>query len=404
MTPLRYRYRLYPNRPQRQALARAFGCARLVYNDAVAARRAAYEHGAKYPSSTTLQRALITEAKATPERGFLGAVSAIVLQQAVRDCDAAYARFFDAVKREGGRFVGHPRFKSRKDQRQSIRLTNNGFTRLNSGKLRLAKIGDVKVVWLRDLPSTPSSVTVIRDRAGRYFASFVVDAGEETLPAAANADGSEAETALDLGLEHFAVDPNGEAIANPRCLRRAEKRLKKAQRAVSRKQPGSNNRAKARQRLARAHARVADTRADFLHQRTTRLVRENQAIYVEDLAVQAMSRGRHAKSVNDAAWGQFRRLLEEKAARYGRTVIAVGRFEPTTRMCSVCGGVHGPTDERTRAWTCSGCGTVHDRDTNAAHNILALGRRERQNACGADVRPSPAAVGGEAGTLWPASA
>jgi len=275
-------------------------------------------------------------------------------------------------------------------------------------RLRLAKIGDVKVAWSRELPSPPSSVTLIRDRAGRYFASFVVDNnGDETLPAASHDDGSEAETALDLGLEHFAVDQHGAAIANPRCLRRAEKRLKKAQRALSRKQPGSNNRAKARQRLARAHARGADARADFLHQRTTHLVRENQAIYIEDLAVQGMSRGRHAKSVNDASWGRFRALLEEKAARCGRTVIAVGRYEPTTKMCSVCGGLHGPTDERSRAWTCPGCGSRHDRDTNAALNILALGRRQRRNACGADIRPAasgPAAVGAEAGTLWPASA
>lgn len=400
---LRYRYRLYPTKPQRQALARAFGCARVVYNDAVAARRAAYEAGAKYPSSTTLQRELITAAKATPERAWLAEVSAIILQQAVRDCDAAYARFFDAIKAKGSRFVGHPRFKSRKDHRQAIRLTTNGFSLRDNGRLALAKVGDVAVRWSRDLPSPPSSVTVIRDAAGRYFASFVVEAGDETLPARTHEDGSEAETALDLGLTTFAVDQHGQPIENPRCLRGAEKRLKKAQRAVSRKQKGSNNRAKARQRLARAHARVADARADFLHQLTTRLVRENQAIYVEDLAVQGMSRGHHAKSVNDAAWGQFRRLLEEKAKRCGRTVVAVGRFEPTTKKCSGCGGLYGPTDERVRAWTCAGCGTRHDRDTNAAQNILALGRRERQNARGADVSPPPAvAVGGEAGRVAPA--
>jgi putative transposase len=218
---LRYRYRVYPNRPQRQALARAFGCARVIYNDAVAARREAYRDGAKYPSSSALQRRLLTEAKRTPERAFLAEVSNIALQQAVRDCDGAYKRFFEAVKASNGRFVGHPRFKSRKDHRQRIRLHTGGFSIRANGKLRLARIGDVKVAWSRDLPSPPSSVTVIRDAAGRYFASFVVEAGDETASPAVDADGGEAEIALDLGLEHFAVDQHGQVIANPRCLRRA---------------------------------------------------------------------------------------------------------------------------------------------------------------------------------------
>ena len=405
---LRYRYRLYPNRPQRKALARAFGCTRQVYNDAVAARRDAYRNGAKYPSSYALRRRLITEAKRTPERAFLAEVSNIVLQQAVRDCDAAYSRFFEAAKGENRGFVGTPRFKSRKDNRQAIRLTRKGFRIRANDKLYLAKIGNVKVAWSRDLPSPPSSVTIIRDRAGRYFASFVVKAGDETWPTQTNADGSEAETALDLGLHHFAVDQDGEAIDNPRCLRPAEKRLKKAHRAVSRKQRGSNNRAKARRRLARAHARVADARADFLHQQTSRLVRENQAIYIEDLAVQGLSRGRNAKSVNDAAWGKFRRLLEEKGRRRGRTVVAVEQSEPTTQLCSSCGAQTGPKGLDgldIRQWCCDACGAVHDRDKNTAINILALGRRERLNACGADVSPPPAvAVGDEAGTHRPVSA
>lgn len=401
---LRYRYRLYPNRPQRQALARAFGCARLVYNDAVAARRDAYQAGERYPSSTALQRRLITEAKRTSERAFLAEVSNIALQQAVRDCDAAYSRFFDAVKAQGQRFVGYPRFKSRKDNRQAIRLHTGGFSIRANGKMRLARIGDVAVVWSRTLPAPPSSVTVIRDAAGRYFASFVVEAGDQTAPPAVDADGTEREIALDLGLNHFAVDQNGNTITNPRCLRRAERRLRKAQKAVSRKQMGSNNRAKARQRLARCHAKVADTRADWLHQQTTRLVRENQAIYVEDLAVRGLARTRLAKSVQDAAWGQFRRLLEEKAYRRGRTCITVGRFEPTSQVCSACGRKDGPKALAIRTWTCPRCGTAHDRDTNAAKNILALGRRERLNACGADVRPPMVAIGGEAGTQQSAPA
>ncbi|MFP4184061.1 MAG: RNA-guided endonuclease InsQ/TnpB family protein [Halorhodospira sp.] len=375
----------------------------MVYNAAVATRRDAYRNGAQYPSSTQLQRRLITEAKTTPERAFLAEVSNIVLQQAVRDCDAAYSRFFEAIKGASPRFVGHPRFKSRKDRRQAIRLHSGGFHIRANGKLRLAKIGDLKVTWSRDLPAPPSSVTVIRDAAGRYFASFVVEAGEETSPPAVDADGAEIETALDLRLNHFAVDQHGNTITNPRCLRRAERRLRKAQKALSRKQPGSNNRAKARRHLARCHAKVADTRADWLHQQTTRIVRENQAIYIEDLAVQGLARSRLAKSVQDAAWGQFRRLLEEKAHRWARTLVASAASSRPSQVCSACGRHDGAKPLAVRTWTCTGCGTRHDRDNNATRNSLALGRRERLNACGADVSPSLGmAVGGEAGTHQPA--
>jgi putative transposase len=374
----------------------------LVYNDAVAARREAYRAGVKYPSSGDLQHRLITQAKRTPERAFFAEVSAAILQQAVRDCDDAYKRFFDGVKLSTGKFIGRPQFKSRKNGRQSIRLCGSGFRVIGNGKLRLAKIGDVQVTWSRDLPSSPSSVTVICDAAGRYFASFVVEVGDETLPAVTNANGNEAEVALDLGLYHYAVDQHGNAIENPRCLRRAEKRLKKAQKAMSRKQLGSNNREKARKRLARQHAKVADARADFLHQTTTRLVRENQAIYVEYLPVQGLSQGWLAKSVRDASWGTFYRLLKEKGRRYGRTVIAVDPAA-TSRECSSCGVNDGEKPLSVRTWVCPHCGTAHDRDTNAARNILARGRRERLNACGADVRPPSAAVGNEARTHRPAS-
>ena len=395
---LRYRYRLYPSETQRQALAQAFGNARVVYNDAVRNRRDAYVAGEKFPTGTVLQKRLITEAKRTDERGWLGECSNIVLQQALRDCDAAYKNFFDSLsgKRAGGR-VGAPRLKSRKDNRQAIRLHTGGFSIRSTGKLRLARIGDVKVAWSRDLPSEPSSVTIVKTADGRYFASFVVETGDETLPPAVDEHGHDVEIGLDLGLSSFAVDQHGRTVSNPKVLRRAERKLKRAQRQLSRKQKGSNNRNTARKRLARQHAKVADTRGDWLHQATTSIVRENQTIVLEDLAVSGLARTKLAKSVHDASWGTFRRQLEYKARRYGRDLVVIDRWLPTSQTCSSCGRIDGKKPLDVRSWECP-CGAAHDRDANAAANILAAGRAERRNACGADVRPHTGAVGAEAGS------
>ncbi|TQN28468.1 putative transposase [Haloactinospora alba] len=398
---LRYRYRLYPTEQQRQALAQAFGNARVVYNDAVRARQDAYQAGEKFPTGTQLQKQLITNAKRTDERGWLAECSNIVLQQAIRDADAAYTNFFNSMKgKRAGRRMGAPRFKSKRDQRQVIRLHTGGFRIRENGRLNLAKVGDVRVAWSRDLPSAPTSVTIIKTACGRYFASFVVetdpDGHGEHLDPVVDDTGEEAELALDLGLNAFATDQHGHTITNPRVLRRAERRLKKAQRALSRKQRGSTNRAKAGARVARLHAKVADTRADWLHKVTTDVVRENQTIYVEDLSVKGLSRTRMAKSVHDASWGRFLALLEYKAARYGRTLVRIDRFHPSTKLCSSCGAVQDmPLSER--VYRCP-CGLVLDRDRNAALNILAAGRVERLNACGADIRPATRAVGVEAGS------
>ncbi|MEU1710263.1 RNA-guided endonuclease TnpB family protein, partial [Streptomyces sp. NPDC005706] len=234
---LRYSFRLYPNTGQRAALARAFGCVRVVYNDALRARETARSEGLPFPKTGDLSKQLITQAKNTPERNWLGEVSAVVLQQSLRDLDTAYKNFFDAVKGKRPR-VGAPRYKSRKDTRQAVRFTANARWSITPGqKLRLPKIGDVRVKWSRTLPSTPSTVSVVKDSAGRYFASFVVETGPlEVLPKATP------EVGIDLGLGHFAVLSDGTKIDSPCFLRRAEKRLKKAQRALSRKEKGSQNR------------------------------------------------------------------------------------------------------------------------------------------------------------------
>jgi len=264
---------------------------------------------------------------------------------------------------------------------------------LENGRLRLPKIGDVPVRWSRALPAAPSSVTVIRDAAGRFFASFVVVVTQEPLPE------TSAECGIDLGLGYFAVLDDGTKVTAPRYLRRVEKKLRKTQKSLSRKQKGSANREKAHARVARVHAKVADARRDFHHKLSTAIIRENQAVTVEDLAVNGLARTRLAKSVYDAGWSSFTSMLEYKAKLYGRNFTLVGRFEPTSQVCSACGVKDGPKPLSVREWQCGACGTVHDRDVNAARNILALGRRERLNARGGDVSPSLAvAVAGEAGS------
>ncbi len=343
-------------------------------------------------SDSEIQRRVITLAKATPEREWLAEAPSVALVQACNDARRAYRNWFDSLfgKRKGRR-IGHPRPR-RKRGRQSIRLTRNGFS-LRGSRVYVAKVGEIRVRWSRPLPSEPSSVTVIREPDGRYYASFVVKRAAAPLPACDH------EVGIDVGLDRLAVTSHGEIIANPRFLRAKARRLASAQRALSRKQKGSANRAKARRRVAVLHRKVRETRLDHAHKTALRLIRDNQAVYAEDLAVSGLARTRLAKSVHDAGWSQLLRLLAEKAEHYGRTFHRIGRFVPTSQTCSACGTKDGPKPLSIRTWPCSACGAVHDRDINAARNILAAGRAERLNACGGDVRPPLAvAVAVEAGT------
>ncbi|WP_067664507.1 RNA-guided endonuclease InsQ/TnpB family protein [Nocardia miyunensis] len=377
---LRYNFRLYPTPGQQEQLAKTFGCARVVFNDALRARREAFERGERV-SDGELSRQL-TEAKKTPERAWLGDVSSVALQQALADLNTAYRNFFQSVTgRRRGAEVRPPRFRSRKDSRQTIRFTKNSrFAVTSGGKLRLPKIGELTVRWSRELPSEPSSVTVIKDAAGRYFASFVLETTDAPLPP------SDSEVGIDLGLSTFAVLSDGRTIVSPRFLRQAERRLRKLQKALSRKKKGSANRLKARIRVAKAHARVADTRRDWINKHSTKIIRENQVVFVEDLCIRGLARTRLAKSVHDAGWGMFTRKLEEKASRYGRAFGRIDRFFPSTRLCSACGTQSGRKPLYVREWTCT-CGVTHDRDANAAKNILAAGLADKSNACGGDVSP-----------------
>jgi putative transposase len=370
----------------------------VVYNDALRARQDAFAAGERL-GDTDVQRKVVTLAKTTPEREWLTEVSSVVLVQACQDARRAYRNWFDSQSgKRKGRKVGHPRFRSRKDNRQSVRLTRNGFDVTAKG-VRVAKVGNIRLQRSRGLPSVPSSVTVIREADGRYYASFVVEVEATPLPVCTN------DVGVDLGLRSLAVLSTGEVIANPRHLRNRQRRLAKLQRALARKEKGSSNRRKAVRRVAVAHRKVRETRLDAHHKLAVRLIRDNQAVYVEDLAVSGLARTRLAKSVHDVGWSILIRLLQEKADRYGRAVVKVGRWFPSSQLCSACGFNSGRKPLDVRAWTCPVCETTHDRDVNAARNILAEGRKvaagqaNTLNACGGDVRQGLVpALACEAGT------
>ena len=376
-------------------LARTFGCVRVVFNDVIRVRDAAWQAAEKL-SKTELQRRVITEGKRTEARAWLAEVASVPLVQSVQDAHTAYQNFFDwcTGKRRGKR-VGKPRFKSRKDNWQSFRLTRNGFSIQPDGTLYVAKVGNARVRWSRDLPSVPSSVTIIREPDGHYYASFVVERDPNPLPE------TNQETGSDLGIARLATcaDTSGARsdIPNPKHQQRHQRKLARIQRERSRRQKGSANRAKSRRKEAAQHSKVARSRRDHHHKQALHLVRENQVSYVEDLNVAGMVRNRTlARAILDAGWGQFVRILGEKAEYHGRAVHTVNRWVPSSKTCSGCGVVKDAMPLRLRTFACDGCGVVLDRDVNAALNILAAGRAERRNACGARVSPpSPEGVAGD---------
>jgi len=399
----RYRYRIEPSPVQQSMLARTFGCCRVVFNDAVRVREDTWRAGGKL-SPSEVQRRVITQAKTREDRGWLAEVASVALVQSVRDAHCAYQNFVDSLtRRRKGRKVGRPRFKSRKDPRQSFRLTRNGFSIRPNGRLYVAKVGDMKVRWSRALPSESSSVTIIREPDGHYYASFVVDVAPTPLPVAAR------EVGIDLGITRLAtcVDTTGARrdIANPRHLAGKLRRLARLEREKARRVKGSANRARTRRRVAVQHGKVARARRDYHHKQALLLVRDNQAVYLEDLNIAGMVRNRRlARAIQDAGWAQFVRLIEEKAQKYGRIVHRVSRWLPSSKTCSACGYVMAEMPLRVRIWVCPGCGAVHDRDDNAAVNILAAGQAERRNACGAQVRPPCGEAPGDEAGSTPAAA
>ncbi|NJN61012.1 MAG: IS200/IS605 family element transposase accessory protein TnpB [Coleofasciculaceae cyanobacterium RL_1_1] len=374
----RNRHRIYPNPLQRRMLARTFGCVRVVFNDVLRLRQESYQTTGTTTSITELQKQLITQAKHTRERWWLAEVSNIALQQSIQDACLAFRNFFQSLKgKRKGQKVGFPRFK-RKSNAQAFRLTRGGFSIRDNGKLYLAKIGDIKVRWSRKLPSEPSSVTVIQDAAGRYFVSFVCDV--EQIEHEAPNEG----VGIDLGIATFATLSMGEKVENPRILQRQLKRLRRLQQSLSRKVKGSKRYQIARRKVARLRARIKDTRTDFLHKLSTKIISENQAIVLEDLNVSGMVRNRRlARAISDVGWRQFRAMLEAKSIRYGRDFHIISRWEPTSQRCSSCGKLGGKQSLDVRVWMCLYCGAEHDRDLNAAVNIkqAAGGHSEALNAC-----------------------
>jgi len=370
-----YRYRFYPTDAQAVELSRTFGCVRLVYNRALEARTTAWRQEQRRVGYADTS-ALLTAWKQTEEFAFLNEVSSVPLQQGLRHQQKAFTNFY-------GKRAAYPRFKSRKKSRASAEYTRSAF-RWRDGELTLAKMDQpLAIVWSRPLPegAEPSTVTVSRDPAGRWHASILV---ETTLDPLAP---TTAEVGVDAGLTSLLTLSTGKKIDNPRHEHRERMALARAQRNLARKAKGSNNRAKARVKVARVYARIADRRRDLLHKLTTRLVRENQTIVIEDLAVRNMVRNRSlARAISDASWSEFRSILTYKAEWHGRTVVVVDRWYPSSKTCSHCGHLLDALPLRVREWTCPGCGKVHDRDVNAARNILAAGRAA--TACGDGVRPS----------------
>ena len=356
-----YRFRFYPTPEQKVILARTFGCARFAYNHMLRQRTEAwYERQERmgYHESS----AALTVLKKTEEYGWLNEVSSVPVQQALRHLQTAFTNFF-------AQRAKYPNFR-RKDGPQSAEYTTSAF-RWDGAALKLAKMKEpLAIRWSRAIPKGAklTTVTVSKDTAGRHHVSMLCDDVVSARPVAAGQIG------IDLGLAHFAILSNGEKIAAPNVFRKNEAKLAKLARRLAKKQRGSANRKKARVKVARMHARTTDSRRDFLHKLSTRLINENQVIAIESLSVKNMQKNRRlSKSISDAGWSEFRRQLEYKAQWYGRTLIGIDRWYPSGKRCSDCGHTIAKMSLETRAWTCPECGSIHDRDINAARNVLAAG-------------------------------
>ncbi|NEO44226.1 MAG: IS200/IS605 family element transposase accessory protein TnpB [Moorea sp. SIO4A3] len=365
----RYKYRFYPTDQQKQDLARLFGCVRVVWNDALAICKK-YK---KVLKSGDLQKLVITQAKKTEERKWLSEVSVVPLQQSVADLGVAFKNFFESHNgKRKGRKVRSPRFKKRSNN-QSARLTRRGFSIQGDG-VYLAKIGVVKPIWSRELPSDPSSVTIILDCANNYFLSFVVDIKPVQVDAKNQSIG------IDLGIKTFAVMSDGGHVKSP-DYSKLDRKLRKQTRKFARQAKGSNRREQTRIKIARLNKKIANKRKDFLHKFSTRIVSENQVIVLEDLNVSGMVKNRKlARAISQQGWSEFRSLAQAKSDKYGRDFRVISRWEPTSQICSDCGFKWGKLDLSVRSILCVNCGTEQDRDINAARNIEKVGMGHRHDS------------------------
>lgn len=373
MTQKAFNYRFYPTPEQETLLRRTMGCTRLVYNRALAARTEAW-YGEQKRIGYVESSAMLTSWKKEDDLQFLSEVSCVPLQQGLRHLQTAFSNFF------AGR-TQYPNFKKKRNG-GSAEFTKSAF-KFRHGQVYLAKSAQaLPIRWSRKLPegAEPSTITVKLSPAGRWSVSLLVDLEIEPLPE------SPKEIGIDLGVTSLVALSNGEKVVNPKGFKAKRRKLKKAQKALSRKQKGSNNRYKARLKVAKVHQEISDARIDFLHKLTTQLVRENQTIAVEDLAVKNMVKNRKlALSISDASWGELVRQLEYKCDWYGRHFVKIDRWFPSSKRCAECGYIVEKLPLSIREWDCPKCGAHHDRDVNAAKNILAAGLAVK--VCGANVRP-----------------
>ncbi len=368
-----YQYRCYPTDEQQQVLTRTFGCVRYVYNWALRKKTDAYYKQSERLYYAHLSSAL-TDLKKQEDTIWLSEVASVPLQQALRHLDKAFINFFE------GR-ASYPTFK-KKQGPQSATYVGTAF-KWDGTFLTLAKMdAPLDIVWSRPLPDgcKPSTVTILKDGAGRYFVSILVEEEIKPLPVTPKMIG------LDLGLKSMVITSDGHTHGNPKFFAKDEKKLARAQRRLAKKRKGSKNRDKARKKVARIHARIADRRRDYQHQLSTQIIRENQVVCVESLSVKNMVQNHClAKAISDVGWGEFLRQLEYKAGWYGRTLVKIDKWYPSSKRCFDCGHVLDSLPLDVRVWTCPECATVHNRDINAANNILAAGLAV--HACGESVRP-----------------
>lgn len=359
MTKRTYKYRFYPTPEQEQILSRTFGCVRFVYNSVLRWRTDAF-YQQQLKVGYVEANAQLSRMKKDPELAFLGEVSSVPLQQCLRHQQTAFKNFFE------GR-AQYPTFKSKR-HRQSAEFTRSAF-KYRDGKLYLAKSKTpLDIRWSRELPGEPSTVTISKDAAGRYFVSCLCEFEPSKLPVTPNTTG------IDLGLKDLFITDKGERVGNPRHTAKYATRLAKAQRRLSKKKLGSANRAKARQKVAKLHAKISDCRLDNLHKLSRRLINENQVICVESLKVKNMIRNPTlSKAIADAGWGEFVRQLAYKADWAGRSLVAIDQWFPSSKRCSGCGHTLSSLPLSIRQWDCPECGMSHDRDINAATNIKAAG-------------------------------
>lgn len=377
MQTLAYRYELRPTAEQKQAFYRFAGQCRFVYNELLRRSKDAHSSGEEYPLSAFGLCYEITKLKGEIE--WLAECHTHCLQESAKRLALAYQRWFKWLKNRSGRRVGAPRFKSKRDGRQSFSYKSG--IKVDGDKVWLPKIGWVRFRNSRDPIGKLKGATIRRSASGKWFVSITAERS-----VAPKLERTEV-VGVDVGLSQFATLSTGEKIDNPRHLRRSERKLARLQRALSRKKKGSSSRAKAKQKVARLHERVANQRKDFQHKLSTKLVNENQVIGIEDLCLSGLIRTRLAKSFADAGLSEFLRQLRYKCEWYGRQLVVADRFFPSSKTCSVC-GEKSELELSDRRWACGSCGTEHDRDVNAAINLknLAAGHAESQNASGVAVR------------------